>query len=86
MCTCCKGLESVEHFFLHCQFYADQRRVLIDSVSEVIGNEVQVYPEQHLCFTFLYGSESFNSVAYKIISESTIRYIKDNKRFKTCLI
>ena len=47
-CTCGRGLESVEHFFLHCQFFADQRRVLIDSVSEVIGNEVQVYPEQHL--------------------------------------
>ena len=59
-CTCGRGLESVEHFFLHCQFYADQRRVLIDSVSEVIGNEVQVYPEQHLCCIFLYGSESFN--------------------------
>ena len=82
MCTCGRGLESVEHFFLQCQFYADQRSVLIDSVSEVIGNEVQVYPEQHLCCIFLYGSESFNSVANKMILESTIRYIKDSKRFK----
>ena len=83
MCTCGRGFESVEHFFLQCQFYADQRGVLIDSVSEVIGNEVQVYPEQHLCCIFLYGSESFNSVANKMILESTIRYIKDTKRFKT---
>ena len=81
-CTCGRGLESVEHFFLHCQFYADRRRVLIESVSEVIGNEVQVYPEQHLCCIFLYGSESLNSVANKIV-ESTIRYIKDTKRFET---
>ena len=82
-CTCGRGLESVEHFFLHCQFYADQRRVLIDSVSDVIGNEVQVYPEQHLRCIFLYGSESFNSVANKMILESTVRCIKDTKRFKT---
>ena len=81
--TCGRGLESCEHFFLHCQFYADQSRVLIDSVSEVIGNEVQLYPEQHLCCMFLYGSESFNSVANKMILESTIRCIKDAKRFKT---
>ena len=39
-------------------FIADQRRVLTDSVSEVIGNEVQVYPEQHLPCIFLYGSQN----------------------------
>ena len=61
------AVRSVEHFFLHCQFYADQKRVLIDSVSEIIGNEVQVYPEQYLCRIFLHDSESFNSVADKII-------------------
>ena len=37
-CTSDRGFESVEHYFLHCQFYADQGRVFIDSVSEVIGN------------------------------------------------
>ena len=81
-CTCGRGLESVEHFFLHCHFYADQRRVLIDSVSEVIDNEVEVYPEQHLCYIFLYCNENFNSVTNKMILESTIRYIKDTTRFK----
>ena len=50
------GLEPVEHFFLHCQFHANQRMVVIDNVSKVIGNEVQVYPEQHLWCIFLYGS------------------------------
>ena len=58
-CRCGKGLESAEHSFLHCQFYADQMRVLTDSVSEVIGNEVQVYPEQHLPYVFFYGSKSY---------------------------
>ena len=82
-CTCGRSLEPVEHFFLHCQFYADQRSVLIDSVSQVIGSESQVYPEHHLCCIFLYGSKSFNSVANKVILKSTIRYIKDAKRFKT---
>ena len=40
-------------------FVADQRRVFTDSVSEVIGNKVQVYPEQHLPCIFLYGSKSY---------------------------
>ena len=73
----------LQQIILHCQFYADQRRVLIDSVSEIIGNEVQVYPEQHLCCIFLYGGESFNRVANKMILKSTIRSIKDTKGFKT---
>ena len=53
-CTCCRGLESVEHFFLHCQFYSDPRMMPIDSVSEVISNKVQIYPWEHLSsFSFM---------------------------------
>ena len=41
--------ESAVHFFLHCQLYIDLRRVLLDSVSEIILNDVRVYPDQHMC-------------------------------------
>ena len=81
LCSCGQDLESTVHFFLHCQLYIDLR-VLLDSVSEIIFNNVRVYPDQHMCHILLYGSESFNSVANRMILESTIRYIKDSKRFK----
>ena len=82
LCSCGQSSKSTVHFFLHCQLYTDLRRVLLDSVSEIILNDVRVYPDQHTCHILLYGSESFNSVANRMILESTIRYIKDSNRFK----
>ena len=81
-CSYGQSSESTVHFFLHCQLYIDLRRVLLDSVSDIILSDVRVYPDQHMCHILRYGSESFNSVAKKMILESTIRYIKDSKRFK----
>ena len=82
LCSSGQGSESTVHFFLQCQLYIDPRRVLLDSVSEIIFNDVRVHPDQHTCHIFLYGGESFNSVANRMILESTVRYIKDSNRFK----
>ena len=75
-CTCGRGRESVGHFFLHCTASFMSIRGgcsarAYQKASEIIGSEVQVYPEQHSCCILLYGSESFNSVANKMILEST---------------
>ena len=40
LCSCGQSSEST--FFLHCQ--SDLRRVLLDSVSGIISNDVRVYP------------------------------------------
>ena len=52
-------------------------RVLLDSLSEIICNDVRVYPDQHMCHILLYGGESFNNVANRMILQPTVRYIKD---------
>ena len=67
--TCDRSPESVEHLFLHFQLYANQTRLLIDSLSEEIDNEVYVYPEQHVYPIFFYGGDSFNSLANKMTLE-----------------
>ena len=82
LCSCGQGSESTIHFFLHCQLCIDLRGVLLDSISEIIFNDFRLYPDQHMCHILLYGSESFNSVANRMISESTVRYIKDSRRLK----
>ena len=82
LCLCGQSSESIVHFFLHCQLYMDLRTVFLDSVSEIILNDVRVYPDQRMCHILLYGRESFNSVVNRMILESTIRYIKDSNRFK----
>ena len=64
--SCGQSSESTVHFFLHCQLYTDLRRVLLDSVSEIILTDVRVYPDQHMCHILLYGSESFNRAANRM--------------------
>ena len=81
VCMCGLSPESTEHFFLHCQLYANVRAVLLDSVSEIVGNDVRVLPDQHLCIIFLYGSLNFNYMANRMILESSVKYIVDSKRF-----
>ena len=75
LCSCGQGYGSTVQFFLHCQLYIDLRGMLLDSVSEIIFSDVRVYPDQHMCHILL-------CVANRMILESTIRYIKDSKRFK----
>ena len=43
LCSRGQSSESTVHFFLHCQLCIDLRRVLLDSVSEIILNDVRVY-------------------------------------------
>ena len=40
LCSCGQSFEPTVHFFLHCQLYTDLRRVLLDSISEIILNDV----------------------------------------------
>ena len=40
LCSCGQSSESTVHFFLHCKLYIDLRRVLLDSVSEIILSDV----------------------------------------------
>ena len=82
LCSCGQGSESTVHFSCTASLYIDLRRVLLDSVSDIIFNDVRVYPDQHMCHILLYDSESFNSVANRMILESSVRYIKDQKGFK----
>ena len=81
-CHCTQGVEDIGHFLFECPFYAAQRATLAGSVIQILlrnnlnhlGNQVRLY---------LYGHESLNDTDNKAILLSTIKYIKDTKRFLT---
>ena len=54
LCSCGQSSESTVHFFLHCHLYIDLRRVPLDRVSEIILNDVRVYPDQHVSYSLLW--------------------------------
>ena len=79
-CSCTLGIENISHFLFQCPLYTTQRASLAASVILVLlrnnlnhlGNQERLY---------LYGHDSLNMNDNKAILLSTIKYIKDTKRF-----
>ena len=79
-CHCNHGIEDTFHFLFLCPSYATQRATLVTSVIDILqknnlnhlGNQLQLY---------LYGQDSISYTDNRIILLSTIKYIKDTRRF-----
>ena len=81
-CECNLGIEDIRHFLFECPFYAIQRATLAVKVIDILqrknlnhlGNQPEVY---------LYGDSSLDLFDNRKILLSTIKYVKDTKRFST---
>ena len=80
-CKCGTEDESTAHFLLHCPLYIVLRGVFINSISDIVKNNVSVLPDDYVTRIALYGSSTFNNIANKLIVEATVNYIRKTKRF-----
>ena len=82
ICECNLGVEDISHFLFECPFYAVQRVTLAVNVIDILqrknlnhlGNQAELY---------LYGHPSLDLIDNRQILLSTIKYVKDTKRFST---
>ena len=81
MCLCSEDTETIEHYLLCRQLYADRREILFDTVSSIIHNDVSTFHENDLCSLLLYGDPRFNEILNRSMLESTIKHIYDSGRF-----
>ena len=72
-CDCSGEVENAEHFFFECQFYTDQRRILLTSTHSFQPLNTQL---------LLRGSNNISNDENAIIYLAVQRYIKDTKRLK----
>ena len=72
-----------EHFLLHCLRFATQRRDLLDLVSSLSNLEITRLSSEVLSDLLLYSHPNFTLVTNRAIVESTIKFIKSTRRFKT---
>ena len=79
-CLCFTGIEDNEHFLLHCPSFATKRTDLPDLVS---GMPVMRLSSKELSDLLLYGHPSFTLVTNSAVVESTIKFIKSTRRFKS---
>ena len=81
MCPCDTGNESTEHFLTRCPHFSTPRAIMLNTISQILTNDITVLPDDHLSDILLYGSKVYNDITNKLIIEATIRYIKSTKRF-----
>ena len=83
--TCFCGLEdeTAIHYLLCCPRYNHLRTIYLSKISEIIGSDISVLPNEHLYNILIYGSNVFNNVTIELIISETIHFIKNSGRFKT---
>ena len=80
LCTCTLEIESTTHFFLHCHFYRNIQKTLLDDLNEININ-ISNFSETALTDLLLYGKSSFDKIQNKKILTASIKYILDSERF-----
>ena len=80
MCDCGAETETISHFFLRCQFFANERQKLRHVYR--LDASIKHLNEEPLIDVLLYGSDRFNNSENKKILLHTICYIQATKRFE----
>ena len=80
VCHCNQGIEDTSHFLLSCPSYVIQRETLMSSVNEILLQANKNNLESQLQL-YLYGDPTINNSDNKNIILSTIKFIKETKRF-----
>ena len=84
LCPCSLEAEDTYHFFMRCQNFSNQRNVLFDDLNS-INSEILKMSENEIVQVLLFGDKSFSKdMNFRIIT-SSIRFIKDSKRFDESL-
>ena len=82
ICLCNHGIEDTNHFLFLCPLFAPHRAILASSVIQIL----QKYSLNHLgnqSHLYLYGHPTINLADNRKIILSTIKYIKESRRFST---
>ena len=82
ICHCKQGIEDTNHFLFICPSYVAKRAALVNSVNEILHG-VTLHNSENQLKLYLYGDSSINSSDNKIILLSTIKFIKETRRFST---
>ena len=80
ICLCNNGIEDTNHFLFLCPFFAIHRATLASNVIQIL----QKYNLNHLgnqSHLYIYGHPIINLADNRIIILSTIKYIKESRRF-----
>ena len=85
LCSCGLEVENNNHYLLRCPFFSQERKVLLDSISVVVG-AISHLPDEKLTDLLLYGKDSLTSYQNAFVLRSTILFLKASGRFDVPLL
>ena len=84
LCSCSLEVESVSHFFLHCHYFTDIRKILIHELRLVDQNILN--QSDKIAELLLYGSGKFKLEQNYSILRSSIKLIIKSERFSRSFV
>ena len=69
------------HFFLRCPHFSALRAVLLSKISDIIGSDLSLLPDEQIFNIIVYGSNVYSVAVNGLIIIETISYMRKSGRF-----
>ena len=86
LCSCSLEVETTNHYFLHCHYYNDIRKTLLDTVKEITNICLCDFSDETLVNLLLYGNSIYSLEENKEIIKASINFILSSQRFAGALM
>ena len=85
LCSCSLETESVSHCLLRCSFYAQNIKILLDNLVDIVGSMSNL-SDTKLINLLLYGDGQYDVDKNSSILKHTISFLKNSERFDMPLL
>ena len=86
LCSCSLEVETTNHYFLHCHYYNDIRKILLDTVIEITNICLSDFSDETLVNLLLYGNSIYSLEENKEVIKASINFILLSQRFAGALM
>ena len=86
LCSCSYEVEITNHYFLHCHYYKDIRKTLLDTVKEITNTCLSDFIDGTLVNLLLYGNSVYSLEQNKEVIKAFINFILSSQRFAGALM
>ena len=84
ICNCGFDIETLNHFFLHCPRFTNERQNLLLKIERIIP-DILIKDDTNITSILLYGDPSFSAELNTNILNLSTDYILSTKRFESTL-
>ena len=79
LCSCSLEVETTNHYFLHCHYYNDIRKILLDTVKEITNICLSDFSDETLVNLLLYGNSIYSLEENKEVIKASINFILSSR-------